>query len=364
MSENAPERRQELRHPYLLRSDGTAVPLTDADPDHLHLQWIKTNTTILRSALDEIESIYRSQHNPREAARDIDSRVWSFNAKKLDDYHDIRVVLIREGSQYLPKVRISALKNTNRSWRWGHPMPDKAAFTDELESLEHEANLRLVRTQKAAVRQRRVTRTLILDPYNKDFEWRWFTLDVLGHQATTSFQDKPEYQDGMGTLRALLLAELAKRTPALLTADDFTLARAAIAIIVSETGRGAAAAGRLPVKRATEILSQQEQQQPSRSGQLTELNDKVPFVPTSFQKSILTVKGRDDQSTSVRPTDSASRSMMYPAEHYGAKYGLTANRLDKARRAQRLRHCEKRSGRWFYDFAEVRTLFPDAVESE
>jgi hypothetical protein len=143
------------QQPYVLSTDGRLVPLTDNDADFWHFEWIKTNASILLHNFDEIAETYNRQQRDQQIIREIDKDLRLIDDRSLDRYHEIRIVLIREVSQYLPTVRIPALKDITKAWRWGNPMPDKAIFAAELETVEHEANLLQVAERKgAAIREK------------------------------------------------------------------------------------------------------------------------------------------------------------------------------------------------------------------
>jgi hypothetical protein len=145
MSDKPPK----AEHPFLVAQDGSLVPVTDQTPLFWHLEWIKTHASILLHDFDEIERMYGRQQSRRGATLDVERPIVSWEASHLDDFHDIRRALIREVSTHLPKVRIPELKDMTKAWRWGRPMPEKRAFVDELQNVEHEANLRQKEIQSA-----------------------------------------------------------------------------------------------------------------------------------------------------------------------------------------------------------------------
>src|SRR5580692_1426978 len=80
-------------HPYLICEDGAIVPLTEEHPPLLHFLWIKTNSAILREALEKIAQIVERHRLPVPPAGS--DPVWIYECQQLDRYHDIRRALLQ-----------------------------------------------------------------------------------------------------------------------------------------------------------------------------------------------------------------------------------------------------------------------------
>lgn len=80
---------------------------------------------------------------------------------------------------------------------------------------------------------------------------------------------------------------------------------------------------------------------------------------------LLKVGGEQRTNAQVVTVVNVGEDDMFPADHYNAKFGLSRDRLRKAREDGRFKEGEyqQRGGRWFYSLAAVRRLFPDAREN-
>lgn len=82
----------------------------------------------------------------------------------------------------------------------------------------------------------------------------WFTLDVMGGQAATTLEDRPEHRQAIAQLRSRLRAVASKREKSLLTVDDPALVRAVKAWLIGDMRMPAEAVAQLPVSEAADLL--------------------------------------------------------------------------------------------------------------
>jgi hypothetical protein len=141
--------KQTAEAPHLsVLTDTGLVPLTEKHPVWVHIEAIKTTAAILREALEKIEQAVdrHKQHIPAAGT----DQIWIHEAQQLDQYHDMRIALLREVQQHLPEIRVPILADFSRAWRWNFPLPDRDTFVVELQNIEHHANLKSVQLRGTA----------------------------------------------------------------------------------------------------------------------------------------------------------------------------------------------------------------------
>ena len=94
----------------------------------------------------------------------------------------------------------------------------------------------------------------LVGPLKRVDEYDWFTVDMLGGQVASAIQDEPQHSGALETLRAKIRAAAARRQSSLVTAENFKLANAIRAWLVSERSMDAEAVGRLPIRVVVEML--------------------------------------------------------------------------------------------------------------
>ena len=147
-------------HPFLLAEDGF-TPLTNDFHPFWHLEWIKTNSKILKSRVDKIakwrKHILETPHGatpPNDGLWNLlgleylkeQQRLSHIYYKNLADSEQIKRILQYKVEQFLPKMRIPVLRDETLGWTFpDQRMPNRKKFKRELDEIYHQANLRQVK---------------------------------------------------------------------------------------------------------------------------------------------------------------------------------------------------------------------------
>jgi hypothetical protein len=121
--------------------------------------------------------------------------------------------------------------------------------------------------------------------------------------------------------------------------------------------------GKLKVKaRAARPKSQNRGNRRTKSPTKPELPLEIPAISFVYRKDGGSAAEKERKAEPKPARNDNEKPQRFPADHYSTKYGIPASRLESARRDGRLAppmYSKKIAGRWHYDDAQVRKLWPE-----